>query len=50
MRTIGRWVEARLGIGMMLNWFITRPIAFSLPGISRAEKTTTSSASSFTCR
>ena len=24
-------------------WFITRPIAFSLPGISRAENTTTSS-------
>ena len=27
-------------------WFITRPIAFSLPGISRAENTTTSSGSS----
>ena len=24
-------------------WFITRPMAFSLPGISRAENTTTSS-------
>ncbi len=31
-------------------WFITRPIAFSLPGISRAEKTTTSSGSSLTWR
>jgi ubiquinol-cytochrome c reductase cytochrome b subunit len=26
MRTFGRWFEDRLGIGAILNWFITRPI------------------------
>ena len=31
-------------------WFITRPIAFSLPGITRADSTTTSPGSSLTCR